>query len=342
MVNKYLKEGGILSRIKKKRGVSIEKEKLTSLLRRLLKSHPSWYQVEAQLARCNAGIYGEQSLDYYLSHIPHEELFIFQSLRLPLPDGSYYQIDFLLLSPETILLLEAKNLKGRILVEENQLIRELPEITESFSNPIQQVSNQLFHLMRLLRSFSFPIPPTASFVVFTHQSSIILPNPNYPAVAKQVIRPDAIRQRVDNFYRQHPKRIFTRKDMLQLSQLLINLHTPDNPDVMKKYKVDKAELLSGVYCEGCKSFSIVKKRVWICQRCQKVDDTAPIHALIDYYYLVGPEITNRECREFLQISSSSVVKKFLSELNLKVIGKGRTIRYLLCIKTLRNKLLRPD
>ncbi|WP_212971816.1 nuclease-related domain-containing protein [Bacillus sp. J14TS2] len=327
-----------MSIIKKKRGDSIEKEKLTALLRRLLKSHPSWYQVEAKLARCNAGIYGEQSLDYYISHILHKDLFIFQSLRLPLPDGSYYQIDFLLVSPETFILLEAKNLKGRILIEENQLIRKLPDLTESFSNPIQQVNNQLFHLMGLLRSFSFPIPPTASFVVFTHQSSIILPNPSYPAVAKQVIRPDAIRQRVDNFYRQHLKIFFTKREMLQLSQVLIKLHTPDNPDVMKKYKVDKAELLPGVYCEGCKSFSIVKKRVWICQRCQKIDDTAPIHALIDYYYLVGPEITNRECRRFLQIPSSSIVKKFLSKLSLKVLDKGRNARYRLCIKTLKRRI----
>ncbi|MCJ7841518.1 NERD domain-containing protein [Lederbergia sp. NSJ-179] len=327
-----------MSKIKKRRENSIEQEKLEALLRRIPKSHPSWYKVESRLARCISGLYGEKSLDYYISHIPHEELFIFQSLRLPLPDDSFFQMDFLLLAPETIIILDSKNHKGRIFIEENQMTRELNDEIESFSNPIQQVENQLFHLIGLLRRSSFPIPPTAAFVVFTHQSSIILSNSAYPAVAKQVIRPDAIRQRVGNFHRQHSRKIFTRKEMLQLSRLFVKLHTPENPDVLKKYKVDQNELLTGIYCETCKSFTVVKERVWICQRCKKIDNTAPIRALLDYFYLIGEEITNAKCRQFLRIPSQSVTKALLCSLNLEVIGKGRATTHKLSIKALKSKL----
>lgn len=302
---------------------------------RLPKNHPSWHQVETQLARCVAGLYGEKSLDYYISHIPHEKLFIFQSLRLPLPDSSHYQIDFLLLTPETITILDAKNYKGRIFIEENQMTRELNDIIGSFPNPIQQVHNQLFHLTGLLCRSSFSIPPATTFAVFTHQSSIISANSAYPAVAKQVIRPDAIRQKVSHFYQQHPRTTFTRKKMLQLSQLLIQLNTPYNPDVMKKYKVDKNDLLKGVYCDRCESFTVVKERVWRCQRCKNVDNNASIQALLDYFYLVGAEITNAECRDFMWIQSRTVAKNLLCSLNLEIIGKGRTTRHRLCTKTLR-------
>jgi hypothetical protein len=55
---------------------------------------------------------------------------------------------------------------------------------------------------------------------------------------------------------------------------------------------------------------------WCCSSCKHSSNDAHIHALDDYNYLFGEEITNKQLRTFLHISSRTSATKFLSKLNL--------------------------
>lgn len=72
--------------------------KLEASLRRTSRNHPTRGKREEELAMSYAGFRGEQSLDYFLDHLPHQDHVIFQDLRLPISTNTYFQIDFLLLS----------------------------------------------------------------------------------------------------------------------------------------------------------------------------------------------------------------------------------------------------
>lgn len=197
------KRGDVL--IKKIRGIPIRILKLEALLRRLPLNHFQRAEIEKELARRYAGYRGEQSLDYYIAQIPQKDMLIFQDLRLPLSKDSFFQLDVLLLSPQLFIILEAKNIGGTICIDENQLLRILDDKEESFTNPIQQVENQQYHLGNSINTHTNIKLPNTSFVVMTNSSAIIKPNPNYRAFAQKVIRPPAIRQRVDAFRRKYQR-----------------------------------------------------------------------------------------------------------------------------------------
>ena len=66
---------------------------------------------------------------------------------------------------------------------------------------------------------------------------------------------------------------------------------------------------------------------WYCQSCQSQCKNAHVRALLDYYMLVGDTISNRECREFLNIESQYVAKRLLQKLNLPSTGPDRIRKY---------------
>ena len=113
--------------IKKFRPIPNEILKLEALLRRLIMNYPDRNNLEKELAKSYAGFRGEQALDYHIAQIPGNEHYIFQNLRLPHSQDSFFQIDLLLLSRKLFTIFEAKNLKGTIFIEQDQLIRTLEE-----------------------------------------------------------------------------------------------------------------------------------------------------------------------------------------------------------------------
>jgi len=45
--------------------------------------------------------------------------------------------------------------------------------------------------------------------------------------------------------------------------------------------------------------------------------------------LIGGQITNKECREFLGVQSRQLVTRMLKEMNLIVVGTGKKTNYLM-------------
>ncbi|MBU8771105.1 nuclease-related domain-containing protein [Cytobacillus oceanisediminis] len=127
----------------KNRLIPIRIRQNEALIRRIPAAHPQRSTIEGDLAKRRVGYRGEQSLDYYLSHLPDKEFTILHDLRL-FNGSTYFQIDTLILSPYFALIIEVKNILGTLLFDEtfNQFIRTRNEKEEGFPNPLIQAKRQ--------------------------------------------------------------------------------------------------------------------------------------------------------------------------------------------------------
>ncbi|MBS4219796.1 NERD domain-containing protein [Bacillus sp. FJAT-49711] len=322
---------------KKIRTVPIIIFMLEALLIRLPQNHPKRVEIEEELSRRWAGFRGEQSLDYYVESIPgREEYVIFHDIRLPISNEKFFQIDTLIISTRFFAILEGKNILGELFFDPNQLERRLDDKVDIFPNPILQAENQQYFLAVMLEKHAIPRLPNASFVVITNSKSIIKPNPNYLAVSQKVIRPPAIRSKLDLITNKSRNPVLDKKDMQKITRLLLKLHTPAWPDVMAKFGIMEDELLPGMYCLDCKRLSVKRiQRNWRCIICKKTDIKALFKTLFDYTLLLDSRISNSKFREFAGVTSVHMASKILKSLNLPYKGELRHREYELSVEQLR-------
>ncbi len=326
--------------IKKGRTIPQKIQALKACLRRIPKNHSSRRPAQEELSIRYSGYQGERTLDFYLNQLPRDNHFIFQDLRLPLFQNSFFQIDAFLLSNRYSINYEAKNYSELVIIDEHQIEHRCRDRTYSYENPIIQAENQLFHLQNLIDKHLNIKLPSTSFVVMTNSSSIIKFDPAYREIAApKVIRPSAVRQKTDDFSKKHTEVILTNGEMQQIANLLLRLHTPSNTDIFSEFNIKKADILPGVHCQNCHSLSMARWRGWwLCANCEHKDSKAHIPALLDYYYLIGNTITNRQFRQFVKLPSRSVATKLLISLNLPFSGKNKNRVYYLSPEHLKRWL----
>lgn len=326
--------------VKKARAIPLRILVLEALLRRLPIDHPGRGTIEADLIRRKAGFKGERSPDYFMRHLPFNGHYIFQDLRLPLSDNVFFQIDSLLLSNRYFIIYDDKHYSGTLTFEEQQMLRTYENLQEAFPNPIVQVENQQYHLGSLIRNHLNITLPNTSFVVITNPSTIIRFDPKYEHVASQkVIRPTVVRQKSELFWREQQKPFFSDSDFQQLSRLLLKLDTPLISDALGEFKVSVNDIIPGILCNICSTFTMERKNgSWVCTNCGNPDKRAHIQALIDYFLVVANTITNQQLRQYLRIPSISVASKLLSSLNLPYEGTYRNRVYILSLEKLEKCL----
>lgn len=324
----------------RKRPVPYKIPVLEAILKRISKKHPERERVSKDLAHRKSGYRGEQSLDYYLRQLSFGHQYIFPGLRLPHSETEFFQIDSLLLTNRFYVTFEAKNVAGSLLVEEHQLQQTINEQTQAFQNPLVQAENQLFHLNNLMKDYLHIQLPHTCFVVMTNPSCIIHFDPSYRHIAApKMIRPSAIRHKVEHFSMQYPNPVLSTEQLHRLATLLLQLDTPLRHDIFQEFHISKKDILPGLFCNDCKLLTVIRYRGrWICTRCKEENPKAPIEALIDYYYLIGNTITNRELRAFFKLNSISVATKLLVALGLPVSGQKRNRVYHLSLEKLKSLL----
>lgn len=86
----------------------------------------------------------------------------------------------------------------------------------------------------------------------------------------------------------------------------------------------------GVFCPKCKPF-IMKWTygTWECRKCGYKDKNAHVTALIDFAYLFGFTITNKQARWFLLLDSIYTTSRLLRKLNMETQGGKKNKRYFL-------------
>ncbi len=308
---------------------SIELMKLEALLRRLSKSHPKRQLVEKDYAIKSAGFRGELSLDYPLGFLPEKDYLIFHNIRLKYKDN-YFQIDTLLVSPKFILIIESKNISGILEFDHlnKQLIRTINDSINVYPDPVQQVKMQRFQLGSWLELNKITTIPIKTHVVITNPSSLIRIIPRNTYYQKKIIRSTILFEKIKELSTQFNDDLLSRKEIRRLSNLLLKLDTPLNPEILKTYQINPNELVKGVHCPSCDTIPMARVRGnFLCSQCSTISKDAYQASLNDYSLLVKPTITNKEMREFLLIPSASIVKKMIATLNLSYSGTTKDREY---------------
>jgi hypothetical protein len=287
--------------------------------------------IEEELHKQKAGFYGEKSIDYYLRFLPDKKYFILHDLRLANKFG-FFQIDTLILSERFFVILEIKNIKGTIYFDENfnQLIRSVDGKEEGFSDPIQQIKRQQLEFLQWLHNENiiFPSIPTETFVVISNPSTIIKASATNSFLKETVMHRTSILQKINEVHKKHTSEIIQINELKKLALKLKKKHVENNPDLLKRFNIEKSELVKGVCCPSCRSLPMIRKnRAWFCTSCSFFSEHAHIDSLKDYSLLIGQTITNRQLRNFLCLSSRFTTTNILKSLNLKHSGKTKGTIY---------------
>lgn len=318
--------------------------KLESLFPRTkLDFHLQREKMEEDLRKFYSGYRGEQSLDYHFNFLEDGDYIFFHGLRLPWKNGLYFQIDSLLLTPNVIIMLEVKNIKGTIFfnLPVKQMIRTLDGKEEAFPCPTIQSNRHVMQLNDWLRKNHFPNIPILAYVVFSNSSTILKTDPAHQNIFEKVITSANMPYKINSNRPKYPNKILNKRKMEQLKGLFMQDHTEDDTLILKRYNLERANLLNGIRCCDCNELSVKQTNgKWICNKCKGSFPNSYIHSLMDYRLLVSPIISNRQFRQFTNIKSPSIATKSLQRVHLPTTGSFKDRKYLLQIDQLKSLLYR--
>ena len=329
--NKRVKPARSDEMIVKIRTVPLSIEKLQALICRTPPVHPKIPIMNVNLSKRLSGYKGETYLDYPLSFLSEKDYYILHDLRLH-DSTHYFQLDSFVISTNFIMILEVKNIAGEIYFDPifHQLIRTLDGKETVFEDPIVQISRQELQLKKWLRKNQFLEIPILSLVVFTHPKALLRTSPENLDLHQKVIHRNFLSTRFTQIEKEYPEERISLKDIKRMIKLLRKQHTPLDQPILEQYDIHYDELLKGVFCPVCHHLPMERTYgTWYCPQCKNKVKGAHIAALKDYFLLCGPEITNKNIRDFLRISSPYLASRLLHSMNLPSDGTTKNRIYYL-------------
>ncbi|WP_059172139.1 nuclease-related domain-containing protein [Bacillus sp. FJAT-27445] len=291
---------------------------------------PQKADIQKRLRNEKTGFKGELAVEYPLSFLPHQDFVILHGLRIKGP-SNYFQIDILLLSKYLLIPLEIKNFYGLIEFEENGQFTRTGDSgkQEGYPNPLYQSMYQMEQLREFLKKNGWPAIPIYPLVVISFPSTIVRSSPANREVIERVHHSAKLPFIIPHISKQFPKPIIDDVHLLRLSNQLMSSHESYFPNIMELFGVREEEMIKGVECPKCRQIPMIRtSKTWICSRCDCNDPTAHIKTLTyDYPLLLGSKITNRQAREFLQISSPNVSKYLLMSTFPTWVGDNKKRAY---------------
>ncbi|MFX3674742.1 MAG: nuclease-related domain-containing protein [Paenisporosarcina sp.] len=305
--------------ILKKRSLQLNFLAHEAILKRLDIAHPSYKKIEQNYQKAKAGVWGEEVVDAQLANYRHP----FPHLILHdihLRAGSYFQVDNLFITQSFILVIEVKNIKGRIELKQNpyELIRndDTGEITH-MDSPEEQLEKNMQWLEDWLSARQWNIPVNG-IIVFANPDAVI--NINHGTC--EIVKTKYLTKRIRKM--DHSKKFVSEEEMLNLGRDIVLDHANYQQKCMiKQYSLLSKDVKTGVECPVCHEFGMKKeKRNWVCSQNHR-SSNAHVKSLEDYFFIFGPHISNKESRRFLHIESTHVAKRLLKNMNLLERGKLR-------------------
>ncbi|MGE7942449.1 NERD domain-containing protein [Lysinibacillus xylanilyticus] len=310
----------------KKREVSSKKRVLEMIERRLPKSHAKYDYFQEMLRRTGAGYAGEQRVDkewqeIYLQHAHY----LLHDVQLKVEGGAIHQMDTLFMSRNFALIVEIKNITGRVdyMEDNHQFIRVTSDgRVDGFRNPFDQVKRHARFLHRLFQMSGHYLP-IETIVVSANPSMIMSPT----FLSQPIIHVSGLAERVEQLFKQHQQVYLSENDLRELSTHILKMHTPTQWTL--DIKVD--ELKKGALCSKCEYQFVMHycQGKWRCENCGEVDNQAFNNALQDYRYMYGEFISNSSFQDFFGISCTKTVYNILKSLQLQEIGANKNRQYIL-------------
>ncbi|TQR19641.1 nuclease-related domain-containing protein [Psychrobacillus vulpis] len=298
---------------------------LQLLDKRLPQMHEMKELIHSKMHMAKAGIYGEVLVEsvFRKYSFPFEHVVLHD---VSLNSYGNFQIDTLFLTQYFAVILESKNIAGKLSFQQNPplLMRENDEgKVEMFESPETQIERNIYLLGEWLRIGGVNIPIYGAIVLTNSKILIEDPPKKYPAILPQTN---------PVFLRNMPReKVYLEVYALHgLAKRIAVSHQHYFPYPMcSRWGILPKDLLTGVHCEKCESFGMVKQKGgWSCPRCGHLDKLAHEKTIKEWFVLIGETINNRQCRYFLQLDSYHVASRLLNSMNLERSGKSKnTIIY---------------
>ncbi|MEC2073458.1 nuclease-related domain-containing protein [Alkalihalophilus marmarensis] len=315
--------------IRKQRETPIHLLQIEALHRRLAPHHSKKNAIEEELYKYQAGLKGEQSLDYFLDPFNSDQYSVLHDIRLPL-NGQHFQMDSIIIAPTFILILEVKNLSGTLHfdLEYNQLLRSIQGKEEVFPDPILQVARQEQFLTEWLKQQAFPDMPIYSLIIVANPNSKIEVSGGTREQRLKILHLAKVPYVLSELLQKGSPSKLSDKQCEDLIKQLMSQHTSYTPNILSYFKLHPYELLTGIHCANCNALPMRKVYGgWLCAYCNYHSRTPFVDALTDYRLLINESITNKELRRFLGVPTRNIANKILRQLTLKRNGITKGTSY---------------
>ena len=240
-----------------------------------------------------AGIHGEVRVDRVFNNysFPFEYAVLHD---VCLESYGNFQIDTVFLTQYFAMILESKNIGGKLSFKQNpkQLERENEEgKVDAFESPEVQIERNIYLLREWLKQHGLTIPVFGVIVLTNSKVRVIEPPTDYNVILHQTI-PIYLKKNIPR-----EKQYMSNKEMHKLSEEISKSHKPYFPYPMcSRWGINPDDLQTGVFCEKCEKFGMGKrKNGWNCMRCGHVDRLAHEKAIREWFVLIGETINNRQC-----------------------------------------------
>lgn len=321
---KNIKERALLLEILTKLNVDV-------LINRLEISNVETKQFfEEKLFKMKSGIVGEDRLNKIFNH--YQFPFPYQVLKgVSLDSGGKFQTDCLILTPNLIILLESKNISGKLYFESNpeRLVREKENgLIDVYESPEVQVERNVTHLKMWLEEHGLKIPVVGAFILTSAKHPIVVKEP----LRIQALFPKSVFSYVHQQWNQYRNRKqFLSIDGMEKLREMIELESVKNRyeqfPLRKRWSFENVKLVQGVRCCRCNKIGMTWiSRSWEC-KCGYKDKDAHIPTLQEWFIFNKNTITNKECREYLMIDSRHVIKRLLKHKCILEIGNTKGTNY---------------
>lgn len=290
-----------------------------ALLRRGIINVEEQSKLRDRLWRMMSGYGGELRADRFWEEIQLEgKHLLFHSFETVNHIGYTHQMDTVFICPRFVLIVELKNIAGEITYDKthNQLLRLSNGDIKALGDPFHQVTRHASWFEHFLWEIGVHSLPVLSAVVVTTTSSILKNMPE----RFHVFKLEGLRFKLLDWYNHY---------QVQVEDTIL-LHIRD--ELLKRYQTrkvklpyDQVQLRKGIICE-CGLKMTYEYGVFKCQCGIRCRDGFQ-RGLAEYRLLVDEWITNRQFRDFFEISDVHVASKILSRLKLKSTGKRKGTKY---------------
>ena len=317
--------------ISKRRSIEYSYMGLQMLYRRLPSEHEMKQVIYSKMLSAKAGIIGEKKVEEVFERYPFP--FDYRVLHdVSLSSNGNFQMDTVFISPYSVVILECKNIVGELHFETEPLC--LTRNSESgrkdtFESPEVQVDRNTFLMKEWLQTRGIDVP-VKGVIVFSSTKSRVVKSPDHTDVIYATSIPVYLRTL------EREKAYLSLSQMDDLAQRIASEHKPYFPYPMcKRWGINPTDLTTGVQCGKCELFGMVKiKRTWQCPTCSHRDSEAHLAAVKEWFVLIGVQMSNSDCRKFLQVSQHQTVTRILQGMDLIISGKGKATQYKMDKKTL--------
>lgn len=263
------------------------------------------------------GFKGEQKFDLLLENLPKEWL-VLNDLLLKYKNN-YFQIDTLLISQNTIYLIDVKNYEGDFYIEGDHWYT-IPKV--EITNPLYQLKRCESLTRRFLRDLGFN---------FSIESHLVFINPEFQLYQSSLSIPAIFPTQLNRFMTKLIEMPIDLRDKhFKLAKQLAASHLDKSPFTqLPEYSYET--LKKGIHCGRCHSFVVdLQMSNLICAECGFEEDVqAAVLRSTKEFILLFPnrKITTKAIFEWCTvIKSKKTILRVLSG-NFKIMGNNRKYTY---------------